>query len=289
MNKLTISKELFSALNSVSRVGLSGTALMFKKDDRVYITPHMMAGLQGSPVSVRLSAGPGDCTMEGDTVLIPSLSSFVSYCGLAGFPSKPCVIETGEETSKRGMAHSVIKFTGKNIVCRMEESDPSFFDKNDYVVPRPRESDPMSLLAMIRLNSESRSDLASDMKNISEDFVSVMIDRSGVTFYHLGQDHRQISRKVDELCTKIGDVEAVDKASAASKYRMITSDCLNLIVGLKTEFDVEFRYIGTSKTDLMCLKAFSSFPGSVPADPVTFYAISKESIGARMNPFDPIE
>lgn len=289
MNRLTISKEFFSALNSVSRVGLSDTALMFKKDGRVYVTPHPMTGLHGSPVSVRLSAGQSDCSFDGETVLIPSMSAFVSYCGLSGFPANPCVIETGEEISKRGISHSVIKFTGKNIVCRMEESDPSFFDKNDYVVPRPREADPMSLLATIRINPESRAELSSDMKNISEDFVSVMIDQSGVTFCHLGTDHRQISRKIDDLCTKLGDVSAIDAAGSSSKYRMITSECLNLIVGLKLEFDIEFRYIGTSKTDLMCLKAFSSFPGSDPGDPVTFYAISKESIGARMNPFDPIE
>lgn len=282
MQNISFSKPFFNVIKQTCMVTKAKAVKFFREGDRCHLNIHNENSF------LQVSAGPADFTFDGMEVNTSSLIEFIRFAELIDYPDKGTIVVDNEETLA-GHVYEFIKFDNGTDTARSITADPSCFNaEDDNKVHTPRESDPMSLLATIKMTKKDLEKYVAKLKLVPGcQFFSVNVTNRGeVKFYFKGRVGQQITTKVDYTMTLVGDEQAIEKAYGAKskeRYRKIPTAMLTTLKGLGCEeYDMEIRYIAADY-DSIAVKVFANLQGMDTQYPIEIYYCVAECSGAEEN------
>ena len=139
---IKFSEQFFGVLKNVCSITKAGCTLLFKGDAQGRI-PGNHISIPSPAMMTHLAASSDDLDFDTKRVNIFSLSEFVKYAELVGYPKRGRA-ELLTETSITGKRYEYIKFSGGGIDCRTPTADPSCFKEGHSHIPYTPEADPMT-------------------------------------------------------------------------------------------------------------------------------------------------
>ena len=281
MQAINFSRPFFNTIKQTCLVTKAKAVKFFHDGERSCINIHNENSF------IQISGGPGDFSFDGAEINASSFLEFIKFAELIGYPETGTIVMDTEETIA-GHVYEFIKFDNGTETARSITADPSCFNEDDTKVPNPRESDPMSLLATIKLNKKDLDKYVTKLKLVPGcQFFSVNVSSRGeVKFYFKGRVGQQITTKVDYTMTQVGDGDAINVAygpNAKQRYRKIPTSMFTVLKGLGCEeYDLEIRYVA-SDYDSIAMKAFANLQGADPQHPIKLYMCMVECSGAEEN------
>lgn len=258
MSQIVISKEFFELMKKLSSIQKIMSGVIFKgKDANGQYTGKYYFNVPTKKSLIHVVATENDIKFEGDQIQISSVTEFLKFAELTGFPK--CSIENVEETSIRGHKYHNIVFKGLSKEARLPVADIScFVDKNHFKICSTRESDPMRYVAKIGFTVDGINNVVKDIKQVSGcEYLSLDIENDECRFLLRGKGNQQITCKLDEHSFYVNnDSWLADAYADKKKLRLFSTVMFRLLGGIGTDSEVEIRHLKTIKNDIITLKGY---------------------------------
>jgi len=285
--EIKFSEPFFNLLKNVCSITKAGCTLMFKGDQQGRIQGNHIS-IPAPAMMTHLAASSDDLDFDAKRINIFSLSEFVKYAELAGYPKRGNA-ELLTETSITGRRYEYIKFSGGGIDCRTPTADPSCFKEGHSHIPYTPESDPMTKVGEMRFSAEMVADFAKKLRAVPTcEFVTMIIDDGGIKLYIKGKMSQQVTYCVDATCTKGINTQLVKKIFRPGNVTVFPVQLFHYMKGIGGDYDIDIRYTSFKGVEQMSLKAIASIPGSNPEKPMTLWMGAAECSAAAHTNFDMV-
>lgn len=255
---INFSKEFLDVLDKVKKVvnslstATKRSLLIFKNQDNPMISVMDMQTL------VNISTGTKHCDFNSDEIPIANFLEFMEYIKAIDYPNDNAKIYCADEKSTRGKTYTSFVFSGeystyRTIIAQSSKFEPEY----DRKVPMKRNEDPLKLVAKFYLDNDDLKRLDKDLSLMgSPNSFGVIVDSDEISIYMRGIHDNQLTKKVDELKSKVFDGYTTKGEAGEEPFKLFPSKFIKYMCHIGCDFEIEIRvFEGPSRT-VTAIKAY---------------------------------